>query len=146
LKDNTSSKKIAVNKAKRTRKIGEKIPPPFPNGWFAVASSRDVKRGESMSFDCLGENFVIFRSISNKVYVLDAYCPHMGANLGKNIIISILINKHEKKFSHLCVGGIVKDNCIECPFHQWKFSGIDGSLVDVPYSENFNERKFLIFV
>jgi cholesterol 7-desaturase len=82
LKDNTSSKKSAIKKAKRTRKIGEKIPPPFPNGWFAVASSCDVKKGEAKNFDCLGENFVIFRSSSDKVFVLDAYCPHMGANLG----------------------------------------------------------------
>lgn len=44
--------------------------------------------------------------------------------------------------NRLGVGGIVKGKCIECPFHQWRFSGVDGTVVDVPYSENFSESKF----
>lgn len=40
-------------------------------------------------------------------------------------------------------GGKVKGNCIECPFHSWKFSGVNGSLVDVPYSKNLTESKLL---
>lgn len=103
---------------------GQRMPPPFPNGWFAIAESREIPRGTSKNVDCLGENFVVFRSSKNgKIFVLDAFCPHMGANLG--------------------VGGIVRGNCIECPFHQWKFSGQDGKLVDIPYSKNLCESKLL---
>ena len=58
------------------------MPPPYPNGWFAIATSTEVKRGEAKNFDYLGENFVIFRSQTNQIFILDAYCPHMGANLG----------------------------------------------------------------
>jgi len=47
---------------------------------------------------------------------MDAYCPHLGANLG--------------------VGGLVRGDCIECPFHLWKFRGIDGECVNIPYSKN----------
>ena len=46
---------------------------------------------------------------------MHAYCPHAGANLG--------------------VGGVVKGNCIECPFHGWQFSGEDGSCTHIPYPE-----------
>lgn len=50
------------------------------------------------------------------VHVLDAYCPHLGANLG--------------------IGGLVKGDCIECPFHLWAFRGSDGQCVNIPYSDN----------
>lgn len=105
----------------RARK-SQKYPPPYPNGWFAVAESKEIKAGSAKSISCLGESFAVFRSSSSgKVFVLDAFCPHMGADLG--------------------VGGIVRNDCIECPFHQWKFSGIDGKCVDIPYSKSLAERK-----
>lgn len=28
----------------------------------------------------------------------------------------------------------MRGDCIECPFHQWKFRGSDGVCVDIPYS------------
>ncbi len=90
-------------------------------GWFAIAESSEVRRNQAISVDCLGENFVVFRSEDGEVFVLDAYCSHMGANLG--------------------FGGLVKKNCIECPFHQWKFDGRDGSVVDIPYSKNIDDWK-----
>lgn len=70
----------------------------------------------------MGENFVIFRSaVTKQVYVLDAYCPHMGANLG--------------------IGGVVNGECIKCPFHHWNFDGKDGSLVDIPYSDDLKSGE-----
>lgn len=102
-----------IHRLRSLKKIGDGVPPPFPNGWYAVAESKEVKKGQAISVDCLGENFVVFRT-EEGIVCMDAYCTHMGANLG--------------------VGGLVKGNCIECPFHQWKFSGKDGSLVDIPYS------------
>jgi cholesterol 7-desaturase len=104
------------------RTKGQKVPPPFPNGWFAIAESSEIVKGAAKSINCLGENFVVFRSTKDdQVFVLDAYCPHMGANLG--------------------VGGIVSDNCIECPFHQWRFSGEDGKLIGIPYSKSLGESE-----
>jgi cholesterol 7-desaturase len=100
------------------RKIGSKLPPPYPNGWFAIAESKEVKAGKALSVNCLGENFVLFRSKeSKKVSVVDAYCPHLGAHLGDGKVIG---------------------NCIECPFHQWKFRGDDGSCDEIPYAESSN--------
>jgi cholesterol 7-dehydrogenase len=62
-----------------------------------------------------GEQLVVFRDEKGEAHILDAYCPHMGANLG--------------------VGGRVVGDCIECPFHGWKFRGYDGKCTEVPYSE-----------
>ncbi|GAB0092316.1 cholesterol 7-desaturase [Sergentomyia squamirostris] len=111
------AKRDAINSHRRMRKLGVKLPPPFPNGWFCVAESADVPAGKSISVSCLGNTFAVFRSKeTGEVFILDAYCPHLGANLG--------------------VGGMVSKDCIECPFHHWKFRGTDGQCVDIPYSCN----------
>lgn len=57
----------------------------------------------------------VFRGHDGKAYVVDAYCPHLGANLA--------------------VGGRVFGNCIECPFHGWQFQGDNGVCVKIPYAE-----------
>ena len=57
----------------------------------------------------------VFRDERGEVHAVDAYCPHMGASLA--------------------VGAQVKGDCIECPFHGWKFRGHDGKCVKIPYCE-----------
>jgi len=59
---------------------------------------------------------VVWRGESGKVYVADAYCPHLGAHLG--------------------VGGEVAGECIKCPFHGWAFEGDNGQYTDIPYSDS----------
>lgn len=49
-----NAKVEAINRFLRLRKYGDKIPPPFPNGWFCVALSSDVKNGQVRSVDVLG--------------------------------------------------------------------------------------------
>jgi cholesterol 7-desaturase len=56
--------------------------PPFPNGWFAIAFSTEVKRGVVLSRRFLGHELVLFRTASGVAVVLDAHCPHLGAHLG----------------------------------------------------------------
>ena len=69
-----------MNEVRRRKKIGE-IPPPYPNGWFGLVVSKDLKVGESTSVNALGQNFAVFRDEEGKAHVLDAYCAHLGANL-----------------------------------------------------------------
>ena len=99
----------AVNRARRLRKLGN-TPPPFPNGWlvskyflrriifsfhslvtrFVLLESREVGRGEVRQVEALGLNLAVFRgSESGAVFVTDAYCPHLGANIavgGRSVI------------------------------------------------------------
>ena len=51
-----------------------------------------------MSVNVLGQFLAIYRGEDGQVYALDAYCPHLGANLGL---------------------GKVCGNSLECPFHAW---------------------------
>ncbi|KYN27757.1 hypothetical protein ALC57_02821 [Trachymyrmex cornetzi] len=110
------------------RKVG-KLPPVYPNGWFALLESSQIEKGQVKHVSALGENFAVFStyylsrnvlSISSRtergvINILDAYCPHLGANMAE--------------------GGRVKGDCLECPFHSWTFRGEDGYCENIPYAE-----------
>lgn len=84
----------------------------YPNGWYAILESSDIKEGCIKAVELFAQKFTVFRSFKNQVYVVDAFCPHLGANFEQ---------------------GTIKDSSILCPFHSWKFNGIDGRCVDIPY-------------
>ena len=107
----------AINRSRRLKKVG-RAPPCFPNGWFVLLESRDLSRGEVRQVDALGLNMAVFRGESGQVFVVSAYCVHLGANIA--------------------VGGRVKGDCIQCPFHNWKYSGQTGQCVEVPYSASYS--------
>ena len=62
-----------------------------------------------------GLNLAAFRDENGEAHVLDAYCPHLGANIS--------------------IGGRVIGDCLECPFHGWQFRGSDGKVTKIPYSD-----------
>lgn len=86
----------------------------YPRGWFVVAFSEEVPRQGVKSLAYFGEKLVAFRGESGAVHVLDAYCAHMGADLG--------------------AGGKVVGESIECPFHAWRYCGT-GECVEIPYAK-----------
>ena len=109
----------------------------YPRGWFVVLFTEELAVGEVKALRYFGQKLVAFRGADGAVGVLDAYCPHLGADLG--------------------VGGTVIENSVRCPFHAWRF-GSDGACVDVPYADRIPpkgerikawptcERNGLIFV
>lgn len=86
----------------------------YPRGWFVVGVASEVKPGDVVSMKYFGRKLVMFRGEDGEIRILDAYCPHLGADLG--------------------VGGKVVDNTIRCPFHAWRFDG-KGACVEVPYAK-----------
>lgn len=84
---------------------------PYPNGWFQIAWSHELRPGEVKPVRCLGRELVLFRGQDGRAHVLDAYCPHLGAHLG--------------------IGGTVVGNDVRCPFHGWQFNG-EGTCTLVP--------------
>ncbi|MBK6517170.1 MAG: Rieske (2Fe-2S) protein [Polyangiaceae bacterium] len=110
-------------------------PPPFPSGWYKVADSAELKAGGVLRVECAGEHLALFRDGDGQVCALEARCPHLGADLS---------------------AGVVKDGCLQCPFHHWRFRG-DGSVSHIPYQERIpsvlrarswlvRERWGLVFV
>ncbi|MDT5411541.1 MAG: hypothetical protein QOG14_3761, partial [Mycobacterium sp.] len=54
----------------------------FPTGWFIIGFASDLAAGEVKRVHYFGEEMVLFRTESGEVNVLDAYCQHLGANMG----------------------------------------------------------------
>jgi nitrite reductase/ring-hydroxylating ferredoxin subunit len=110
--------------------------PPIPNGWFAVAFSRELLAGEVKRIRYFDEELALFRTRSGKARVIGAYCAHLGA--------------------HLAEGGRVVGETLACPFHAWQYDG-SGQCVEIPYCKKIPplarvrgwdalERNGLIFV
>jgi hypothetical protein len=86
---------------------GATYPPPFPNGnvdpcyyntlsrnigWFKIMDCADLKRGEMKQISAFGQEMIAFRSDDEegKISVIDAYCPHLGANLAEGGVVKVL--------------------------------------------------------
>ena len=83
----------------------------LPRGWFVVRFANQLEAGDVVPLDYFDARTVLFRTESGQIAVLDAYCPHLGADIGD--------------------GGRVSGECIECPFHGWRFA-TDGSCAHIP--------------
>ena len=97
----------------------KRYPMPIPFGWYCVAQSKDLEPGDVKPVRYFGQDQVLFRTSTGEVAMLDAYCPHLGAHLGH--------------------GGIITNDCIECPFHAWRWKP-DGTIGEIPYANKIPPR------
>jgi nitrite reductase/ring-hydroxylating ferredoxin subunit len=79
-------------------------------GWYFGCLSREVPIEKAKSIDLCNQRIVLFRGEDGAVRALDAYCPHLGTDLGI---------------------GRVEGNQIRCFFHHWAFDQ-SGECVDIP--------------
>jgi len=86
---------------------------PIPFGWYAIAQSSELQSSEVKPLSYFDRALTLFRTSTGQARVIDAMCPHLGANLSY---------------------GTVVENSVMCPFHGWKFDG-DGFCTDVPYAK-----------
>ena len=54
----------------------------YPNGWFQIAYSDELEKGQVVPLRYFGKDLVLFRTEGGEAQLLDAYCPHLGAHLG----------------------------------------------------------------
>lgn len=88
----------------------------FATGWYVIGYSAEIVAGQVKPARWLNQDLVLFRTESGKLSVLDAYCPHMGAHLGR-----------PGEFG----GGVCGEN-LRCPWHGWLWSA-EGRNVEIPY-------------
>jgi phenylpropionate dioxygenase-like ring-hydroxylating dioxygenase large terminal subunit len=77
--------------------------------WTPVALAREVGR-RPFPLRVAGQRLVLFRNAEGQVGALVDRCPHRSVALS---------------------AGKVKDGCLECPFHGWRFAA-DGTCTHVP--------------
>ena len=98
------------NEIKNSTRPRGKCPPFFPNGWYRIMNSCELKVNQVKYLDYCNRDVVVFRGSNGQVYALEAFCAHMGANLGIN-------------------GQVKHSKCIQCPFHGWLFDGETGNCI-----------------
>lgn len=89
-------------------------------GWYIACPSREIPVGKVKSLELCGQKIVIFRG-QDGIKALNAYCPHLGTDLGI---------------------GRVDGNLIRCFFHHWAFDG-EGNCQDIPCQKNIPEKAKL---
>jgi len=95
-----STKKYGKRRRKFTATSLEDMPPPYPQGWYCLLYSRELAKNEVKAVVACGVNLCVWRDEKGKVTVMDAYCPHLGADL---------------------TFGKVVNRRLVCPFHGWAF-------------------------
>lgn len=85
---------------------------PYPDGWFAVATSDEVRPQTVLTRRLAGREVVVYRTRSGRLRAIEPYCPHLGAHLGH--------------------GGTVEGEEIVCPFHRFRFDA-QGTCVATGY-------------
>lgn len=85
-------------------------PTRYARGWHCLGHASDYKDGKPHRLDIFGTRLVAFAGEDGRIRILDAWCPHMGADLAL---------------------GEVKGNAIVCRFHCWHWNG-DGACEHVP--------------
>jgi phenylpropionate dioxygenase-like ring-hydroxylating dioxygenase large terminal subunit len=69
-------------------------------GWYIACPSHTLPKSKAKSVEVCGQKIAIFRGEDGQVRAMDAYCPHLGTDLGI---------------------GQVDGNWIRCAFHHWAF-------------------------
>lgn len=92
----------------------------YARGWHIVLFSQELEVGEVRKLHYFDQDLVAYRGESGRAAILDAHCPHLGANLASG------------------EGRVTGDN-IACPFHGWTFNP-GGQCVAIPYASSIPEK------
>ena len=99
---------------------------PFPEGWFFVATRKAVQKAGIIRKTWMGEEIVAWCDEDGRVCVAEAYCPHLGADLGPD------------------AGGRICDGRLVCPFHGYEFD-TTGQCVATPFAPAPRTAKLRVF-
>lgn len=106
-------------------KLGEYA---FPRGWFMIGTSEDATTTPK-AVRYFGEDMVLYRGETGRVFLVEAYCPHMGTHLANNTTSYVVADREH-----------VEGDNIRCPYHGWRF-GPDGHCNQIPYSPSEPPKK-----
>ena len=99
---------------------------PFPEGWYFVATRKDVPKAKLIQKTWMGENIIVWSDESERVCVAEATCPHLAADLGP------------------AAGGCVRDGHLRCPFHGYEFDA-SGQCVAIPFAPPPKTARLRVF-
>ena len=98
----------------------------FPEGWYFVASRRDLEKASIVRKTWMGAEIVAWCDESGQVCVAEAYCPHLGADMGP------------------AAGGRVRGGRLVCPFHGFEYDTA-GQCVATPFAPAPRAARLRVF-
>ena len=107
---------------RRRLPLNNQLPSPFPEGWYFVASRKEVQKAGLIQKSWMGENIVVWCNDDGRICVAEAVCPHLGADLGPS------------------AGGQVYEGRLVCPFHGYEFD-TTGQCVATPLRPGAQDRQ-----
>jgi len=90
----------------------------YARGWHVLGLAQSYRDGKPHELEIFGTKLVVFEGEDGRITILDGYCPHMGASLGRGTVIG---------------------NNVSCPFHGWQW-GADGRCAKIPFSSRIPPR------
>jgi len=87
--------------------------PPFPEGWFFIATRDAVQKAGLIQRTWMGEEIVIWSDPAGQICIAKSVCPHLGSDLGPE------------------AGARVVGGRLVCPFHGFEFE-TSGECVATP--------------
>lgn len=87
--------------------------PPFPEGWFFIATRADVQKAGLIQRTWMGDEIVIWADPVGQICIARSVCPHLGSDLGPE------------------AGAKVVGGRLVCPFHGFEFE-TSGQCVATP--------------
>ena len=111
---------------RRTEPADTASPPPFPEGWYFLASRRAVEKAKLIRKTWMGESIIIWCDDDGRICVAESHCPHLGADLGPE------------------AGGRVCDGRLVCPFHGFEYDA-SGQCVATPFAPAPKAARLRVF-
>ena len=102
------------------------LPSPFPEGWYFVASRKALEAAKIVRKTWMGTEIVAWGDTAGRVCVAEAYCPHLGADLGP------------------AAGGRVRGDRLVCPFHGFEYDA-SGQCVATPFAPAPKAARLRVF-
>ncbi len=102
------------------------LPSPFPEGWYFIGPRQAIEKARLIEKTWMGEKIVVWCDKDGRICVAEAFCPHLGADLGPR------------------AGGCIRDGRLVCPFHGYEFDAT-GQCVATPYAPPPKTAKLGVF-
>jgi len=108
------------------KELATSPPSPFPEGWYFVASRKALNKAELIRKTWMGTEIVVWSDGEGGVCVNEAYCPHLGADLGP------------------AAGGRVRGGRLVCGFHGFEYDTA-GHCIATPFAPPPKAARLRVF-
>ena len=100
--------------------------PPFPEGWYFIASREAIRKAGIIEKTWMGVDVVAWCDGDGRVCVAESVCPHLGSDLGPG------------------AGGLLREGRLVCPFHGFEFDAA-GQCVATPFADPPRSARLRVF-